>query len=403
MEATTLLSLDRFQALDLSRMFPGPYTTHILADLGMDVVRVEELAPRFGMGRDALAPSSPTPELEERYAAYNSVGRNKRSVALDLLDPKKRPQSQEVFYKLAEKADVIVEGYRPGAVKWMGVDYETIRKINPRIIYCSLTGFGQTGPYAPRPGHGGQFDALGASIVLGDDGKPASHPAPLGDLSGALHASTCIVAALLHREFTGEGQYIDVSLSAAALALMPLRAAAQSRGDMAQPRPPALGLQFLQCKDGKWLSTGNAETTFWENFCKVLGHPEWIPLRRSGTPEYDAMLAEAHRMFRTRTRSEWLEILVKAETCVAPVYDIEESLADPQMQHVGMAVNMQHPKFGNITQLGFPARLNGQAVGPGKFAPLLGQHTREVLREVGFSGKQIDDLIGAGIVKSPTE
>ena len=137
-----MLSLERFKVLDLSRMLPGPFTTHILADLGMQVTRVEELEPRYGMGRDAMTPVDLKPEEEVRATAFNTLARNKRSIALNLLDPALRPASQEVFYSLAKQADVIVEGYRPGAVTWMGVDYETIKRHNPRIIYCSLTGFG---------------------------------------------------------------------------------------------------------------------------------------------------------------------------------------------------------------------------------------------------------------------
>ena len=133
-----MLSLERYRMLDLSRFYPGPFTSHVLADLGMEVIKVEESEPRYGMPRDALSPIDPTPELEERYAAYNVLARHKNSIALNLVDPSKRPQCQDIFYRLAQRADVVLDGYRPGVLEWMGLDYETVKTYNPRIIYCSL-------------------------------------------------------------------------------------------------------------------------------------------------------------------------------------------------------------------------------------------------------------------------
>ena len=397
-----MLSLERYRMLDLSRMFPGPFTSHVLADLGMEVIRVEEPEPRYGMPRDTLSPLNHTPELEERYAAYNAVSRNKKSIALNLVDPGKRPQCQEIFYRLAQRADVVLDGYRPGTLEWMGVDYETVKAYNPRIIYCCLTGFGHTGPYARRPGHGGQFEALGGTMRLDGEGVPVGAGLALGDLSGALHATTSILAALLHREHTGEGQFIDVSLSAAAMALAVSNAAQLARGD---PRPPQAArgtnaLSLLKCKDGKWLSTGNAETIFWEAFCKALGRPEWIPLRRTQGPETEKMVKEVQKIFLTKSRDEWLEILVKADTCVAPVNDIEAALQDPHMRQIGMVWEMEHPKMGTITQTGFPVRFSGKPVPPGSFGPVLGQHTREILKEEGYSQAQIAELEQQGVVES---
>ena len=248
-----MLSLERYTVLDLSRMLPGPFASHVLADMGMRVTRVEETEARYGMGRDVLTPADLSPQDEVRYAAFNVLARNKRSIALNLLEPSMRPASQEVFYALAKQADVILEGYRPGAATWMGVDYETIKRHNPRIVYCSLTGFGQDGPYAKYPGHGTQFDALSGTILLDDSGSPISHPVPLGDVSGALYATTCIISALLHREMTGEGVHIDVPLSATAMSLMAPAASRLARTSGAErnfnrDRAP---LTYLKCQDGK--------------------------------------------------------------------------------------------------------------------------------------------------------
>ena len=398
-----MLSLNRYRMLDLSRMVPGPYTSHVLADLGMEVIKVEEPLPRYGMGRDGMTPGDLTPQEELRYAAFNGIARNKKSIALNLLDTAIRPKPQEVFYRLAKEADVVLEGYRPGALKWMGVDYETVKAHNPRIIYCSLTGFGQDGPYHKFPGHGTQFDALSGTILLDSEGNPIPHPVPLGDLSGALYATTSIVGALLHRELTGEGQHIDVPLSGTAMSLM-VGAASQLARDGERQREGRRGerasLAYLKCKDGKLLTTSNSETIFWENFCKVLGRPDWIPLYRKQGPESDRMVREVQEMFLTKTRAEWLEILSKAETCVAPVNTIGEAMEDPQMRHLGMVWEMKHPVVGNVRQLGFPVRYSGEKVPPGNFAPFLGQHTREILDRAGYSADEIVGFEKSGVVKS---
>ena len=398
-----VLSLEKYTMLDLSRTFPGPTCSHILADLGMNVIKVEEPDPRYGVGRDTFMPPDPTPEDEVRLAAHNALARNKKSIALQLLDPNLRPECQEVFYRLAEKADVVLDGYRPGAVEWMGVDYESVRKHNPRIIYCSLSGFGHDGPYMKYPAHDPNFVALASAVRRDVDGRPVPNVTSLGDINGGMYGALSILAALVNRENTGEGQYIDVSVSAAAMALMIRPAVWHTRGDPPQPPAPAQGgppnVSSLKCKDGKWLSTGNSESIFWRNFCNVLGHPEWIPLRGASAAERDQMVRDCQDLFLTKNRNEWLDILHEAETCAMPINDIGEALEDPQMRHIGMAWDMPHPKFGTITQLGFPVRFNGEPVKPGAFAPVLGEHTVDILSSFGFSHSEIDDLENRKIVK----
>ncbi len=222
---------------------------------------------------------------------------------------------------------------------------------------------------------------------------PVGYPIPLGDVSGGLYAAISIVAALLHREHTGEGSYIDVALAASAMSLMVIDASRAFRPD--QPRPPApraghdIGL--LQCRDGRWLSTGNVETVFWENFCGVLDRREWIPLLNGSEEDARQMGEEVRQLFLTKPRDEWLDILANAETCVAPVNDIVGAMADPQMNHVGMVLEMRHPTEGMIRQLGFPVRVSGQSV-PRDFAPVLGRDTRDVLRRLGYPEDEISAL-----------
>lgn len=401
-----MLSLERYRMLDLSRMLPGPFCSHLLADLGMQVIKVEEPEPRYGIGRDPFSHPDPTPEQEEWYAARNIAARNKKSIALNLVNPDIRPVPQDVFYRLVKDADVVLEGYRPGATTWMGVDYETIKKHNPKIIYCSISGYGQDGPYSKRPAHGGQFDAIGGVLPRDADGRPMSPGLAVGDMTASMYAALSIVSALLNREHTGEGQYIDVALASSALSMTMSSASMLLRGNESTERPRPVvrnPLGYIKCKDGKWITTGNLETIFWENFCKVLDHAEWIALRGAQTPEAEQMYQDIQNTFLTKTRDEWIDILVKAETVVAPVNDVADALQDPQMRHVGMAWDMPHPKYGTMTQLGFPVRFSNGAVQPGSFAPTLGQHTREVLREAGYTAEEIAEFERTGVVKTWTD
>ncbi|MSQ61510.1 MAG: CoA transferase [Dehalococcoidia bacterium] len=401
---TTVLPIERFRMLDLSRLFPGPMCSHILADMGMEVIKVEEPLPRYGIGRDMLTPADPTPEEEEHYAAYNSVARNKRSIALDLLDPKKRPRSQEVFFRLVKEADVVLNNYRPGTLEWMGIDYEKAREHNPRIIYCSITGFGQDGPYMGWPGHNSLFSAVAGTTAFEADGKPGRGSA-LGDLSGAMYGAVSILAALLHREETGQGQHIDVPMVATTMALDPLAFANYFRTRSAPPRAPSRrggwsAVNYLQCEDGRWLIAQNYEQPFWEAFCRIIDRPQYIPLHLAQSSEVEDMAKDVRDIFLTRTRDEWLALLIEGGTCAAPVNSREEALGDPQLQHLGMIWKLRHPTEGEVAQTGFPVRFSQTPVSPRDFAPVLGQHTRDILRAAGYDDAAIAELERTSVVKS---
>ena len=399
-DRTDATALGSYRMLDLSRLLPGPFASHILADMGMEVVKVEEPEPRYGMSRDVLSPIDGTPEDEERHAAYNALARGKKSVALNLLNPDFRPRSQELFYELAKGADVVLEGYRPGVLKWMGIDYETVRAHNPGIIYCSISGYGQDGPYMQYPGHDPQFSAVaGFAAQVADGGTARGHGIPLADLTGSMYAAISILAAVVERERTGEGQYIDVSMLGAVMSLATTDFSTYFR----EGRLPAArrgSLTYVRCQDGKYVSLGNAETIFWENFCRALGHEEWIALRGSQGEEYEQMVGEVEQIFLTRPRDEWLALLRDAETCIAPVHDIPGAFADPQVRHIGMALELEHPSEGEVMQLGFPVRFSRTPGAFSSFAPVLGQHTREVLRAAGLAEAELDELEQSGITKS---
>lgn len=404
-----MLPLERYRMLDLSRLMPGPMASHILADMGMDVIKVEETEPRYGQGRDVLTEPDPTPENEVKWAAYNSLARNKKSIALNLLDPNKRPRSQEVFHKLARKADVILEGYRPGVAKWMGVDYEAVRAYNPRIIYCSLSGWGPSGPYHKVGAHGNMYSGVAGTLEFAD-GKPVGQGVAPPTYSPGIYAAIGILGALLERERSGEGQQIDIPMVGAIMSFNLTSSASYFRehagehasqhagAQPAEPRGPSLA--YLKCKDGKYISTGNSETYFWENFCKVLGREDYLPLRRASGPEARRMVEDIQELFLTKTREEWLEILWKADTAAAPVNTMIEAFEDPQIRHLGMVWETKHPTEGLVKQMGFPFRFSRTPASFRNFAPLLGEHTRELLREAGYTPEQIVELERTKIVKS---
>ena len=392
--------LERYRMLDLSRFLPGPFTSHILADWGMDVLKVEETLPRYGMGRDSITPPDPTPEEDARYAAHNSLARNKRSIALNLLDPALRPASQEVFYRLVKDADVVLEGYRPGVAKWMGVDYETLRKHNPRIICCSISGYGQEGPYVKRPGHDGQFVAItGLMGGRGGDGEPRSTGVALADVSSGLWAANSILAALLEREASGAGQYIDVPMAGVVMTYG-LTASTQLKTSRYALQRTGPGLGILRCKDGQYISTGNADQLFWANFMRAVGRPDFANKRDVEGAEWEALVTDIHALFLTKPRQEWLDILVPAETCVAPIHlSMEEAFNDPQIQAIGMAWNVEHPTEGAIRQMGSPVRFSRTPAQFRNFAPVWGQETRDVLTAAGYDNAAITDLQSRGIVR----
>lgn len=396
--------LERYRMLDLSRFLPGPFTSHILADWGMDVLKVEETLPRYGMGRDSITPPDPTPEEDARYAAHNSLARNKRSIALNLLDPALRPASQEVFYRLVKDADVVLEGYRPGVAKWMGVDYETLRNHNPRIICCSISGYGQEGPYVKRPGHDGQFVAItGLMGGRGGAGEPRSTGVALADVSSGLWAANSILAALLERETSGAGQYIDVPMAGVVMTYG-LTASTQLKTSRYALQRTGPGLGILRCKDGQYISTGNADQLFWANFMRAVGREDLMNKRDVEGQEWEELVTDIHALFLTKPREEWLDILVPAETCVAPIHlSMEQAFNDPQIQAIGMAWNVEHPTEGAIRQMGSPVRFSRTPAQFRNFAPVWGQETRDVLTAAGYDSAAIADLQSRGIVRLAPE
>src|SRR5919201_4221826 len=387
--------LDGIKIIELARVAPGEFCTMMLADMGADVLKIETPEPH-GAGDTEAA----------RRAAFAFVNRNKRSLAVNL----KSPEGQTIFRKLAATADVIVEGFRPGVMKRLGADYETLRALNPRIVYCSLSGFGQDGPYRDYPAHDMNYLSLAGVLgLIGEaDRKPAIPLNLIADYGGAsLHGALGIMLALFARERTGRGQHVDVSYLDTSLSL--LAATPNMRFFFSDGLVPKRGSGFLggsypyyaiyETKDGKLLTIGCTEPWLWANFCRAIGRPDFErfarqpdQLVRAANREEQAAREEIEKIIRTRDRDDWYERLVKADVCVGKVYDVEEMVRDPQINHRQMIVEAEHPTHGRVRQVGIAIKLSETPGSVRSAAPLPGEHTDLVLKDLGLSAADIARL-----------
>lgn len=396
-----MLPLEGTRVLDLSRLAPGPFCTMILGDLGAEVLLVEEAGA--GAARRQSAVRHPSDQLgRERAAAYNALGRNKRSVGLNLKDEAAR----DIFYQLAGFADVVVEGFRPGVVARLGVDYPTLAAINSRIIYCSLSGYGQTGPYSRLVGHDINYISVGGALgIIGWPGTPPAIPLNvIADFAGGgQQAALAIVVALLAREKTGRGQYLDVAMSDGVLSLL-AAAASQYFAAGVVPRPGEYLLNggaphynVYETADGGWISLGSLEPWFWENLCRAVGRDDFIP-HEFNQEMYPQIFTAFREIFKTKTRAEWFALLSETDICAAPVYALDEALQDPHNRAREMVIEVEHPHFGPVKQVGIPSKFSETPGSVRSTAPLPGQHTDAVLSELGYDAARIDDLRARGVV-----
>ncbi|MDO8491286.1 MAG: CaiB/BaiF CoA-transferase family protein [Dehalococcoidia bacterium] len=393
------LPLEGIKVLDLSRTAPAAFCTMVLGDFGAEVLKIEQ--PQRGDTRPLGSSVSPRGPEGEREAAFNALNRNKRSIALDL----QSAAGARIFHQLARTADVIIEGFRPGVVKRLGVDYESVARDNPGIVYCSLSGYGQDGPYRERPGHDLNYISIAGVLgVIGDSaGQPVIPSNIVGDYAGGgMQAALGILMALMGRRLTGKGQHVDVSITDAVLALLTREAS----GYFLTGESPRRGRSRLtgalphynvyESSDGKYLSVACLEPHFYEGLCRTLGCEDFIPYREAIRQD---MFDRLRKSFLAKTRDEWLEFFQGKDVCISPVYDLDEVFSDPQVKHRGMVVEMEHPGQGKVRQVGIASKL---AETPGKvrsLSPLLGQHTREVLGGLGYSDGQIEEMYQGGTVQ----
>ena len=397
------MALEGIKIVDLSRLAPGPFASMLLGDLGADVLLVE--APAEAVSRGAAAPTVDD-EAAQRRRAFNALGRNKRSIVVNL----REEAGREIVHQLARDADVFLEGFRPGVVDRLGVGYQAIAHTNPRIVYCSLSGYGQTGPYSHMVGHDINYISIGGALsMIGQAGGPPAVPYnTIADFAGGgLMSAFAILAALMSRERTGRGQYLDMSMSDNVLYLL----ASMSGGVLAGGPAPARGAPGLgggsphygvyECADGKYLSLGSLEPHFWANLCDVAGRPDLEPYEYDQS-KHGEFAAHLTAMFRTKTRDEWFEALRDVELCVAPVLDLAEALADPHQRARQMVVEVADPRFGTIPQIGVGPKFSETPGTARTTTPRPGQHTREALSALGYDDAAISDLLNAGVVREAT-
>ena len=384
------------KVLDLTRLLPGPYCTLIMADYGAEVIKIEE--PGNG---DYIRWRKPA--IEGIGARHLTVNRNKKSVELNL----KTAEGQQIFKQLAAEADVIIESFRPGVMQRLGLSYEDIVQVDERIVYCSLTGYGQTGPYQQLPGH--DINYIGYSGILGligeRDGKPVIPGVQIADIGGgSLMALASICMALFHRERTGKGQYIDVSMMDGAItwlyAAMPDYFASSITPQRGTTRLDGAFAFYnvYETSDGKYMTVGASEFKFWKKLCELIGKEEWIPLHEGPAEVQEQLKQDLANLFKAYDQQHWIDLLAQEDTCVGPVHDINEMFNDPHIIARKMFKEMQHPIAGTIKQIGFPIKFSEA---PGEIyahAPILGEHTTEILTQLGYSADDIEHFRAAGAI-----
>ena len=394
--------LDGIKILELARVPPAEFPGMLLADVGADVLKIETPEPDRPLGEEWV-----------RRTIHTFTNRNKRSMTLNM----KAPDGQALFRRLASAADVIVEGFRPGVMKRLGADYEAIARLNPRIVYCSLSGFGQDGPYSNYPAHDMNYLSLAGVLgLIGESGRKPVIPLNLvADYAGAsLHGALGIVLALFARERTGRGQHVDVAYLDTSVSL--LAATPNMRFFFSDGLAPRRGEGFLggsypyyaiyETRDGKLLTIGCTEPWLLNNFCKAIGRPDLERFARkpdqfvrAANEEEDAARREIEGIIKSRDRDEWYELLVRADVCVGKVYDVEEMVRDPQINHRQMIVDVQHPTHGRVRQVGIAIKLSDTPGTIRSAAPLPNEHTDTVLAELGLSSAEVAKLREQAIIE----
>jgi crotonobetainyl-CoA:carnitine CoA-transferase CaiB-like acyl-CoA transferase len=389
--------LDGVKVLELAQIMAGPTCGMLLADLGADVIKVE----RVPGGDDTRSMSRPSVAGES--AAFMAMNRNKRGIALNL----KLPAAKDALTRMASRADVLTENYRKGALDKLGLGYEALKALNPALIYCSISGYGRTGPYADKGG----FDlvAQGMSGLMAITGEPGGAPvksgSPVCDINAGILGALGIVSAYIHRLKTGQGQLVDTSLFEAGVQQTYWQSAiyfatGTSPGPSGSAHILSAPYQAFRAADG-WLNIGGANQANWERLARVLDAPEWIADERFRTNadrmnNLQALTELMNMRLKARRVRDWISALEAVGVPCGPINSIADMVAHPQTAAREMVVELEHPRAGRTRALGLPIKLSAS---PGKVtrpAPLLGQHTREVLAEFGFSSAEVEGLLAAG-------
>ncbi len=391
-------ALEGIRVLDLTQIMAGPFCTMLLADLGAEVIKIEN--PRGGDDSRRLAP----PYFNGESAAFIAVNRNKYGIALDI----RTPAGKEVLWRLIATADVLVENFRPGTMERLGFGYESVHAKYPALVYCSISGFGHTGPERNRGGFDMVAQAMsGVMSVTGSPAEPAKVGVPISDLNAGLFASHAILAALFARTRTGEGQFVETSLMEAALAYTIW----ESNEYWATGTPPkrlgtahriAAPYQVFATANG-WIAIGAANQRNWERLVQALGRPDLLqnPLFATNSDRLanlNALVETLTQVLKTRTTETWLQLLEQADVAAGPVLTLDQVYQHPQIHARNMDIEIEHPVAGRVHAIGFPVKYSDT---PGRVyrpAPVLGQHTFRMLKSLGLSSDECSQLEAEGII-----
>ena len=390
-------ALEGVRVLDCSQILAGPFCSMLLADMGADVIKIEK--PNGGDDTRRMGP----PFIDTESAAFLAMNRNKRSIVLNF----KEQSGVQAMKTLVKDADIVIENYRTGTMARLGLGYEDLKNINPGIIYCSISGFGRTGPYANRGG----FDlvAQGMSGLMSITGVPDSPPVkvgvPIADMNAGMFATYGILTAYINKLRTKKGQYLEISLLEAAIAYTVWESAGYfATGDIAEPlgssHRNSAPYQALKTKDGH-INVGAPNQSNWERFANAIERSDLVTRNEykdnaSRLINRESLERELELTLTTKNSSEWLEVLEKSGVPAGPILNISEVWNDPQVEARNMKATLDHPTAGKITNIGLAAKLYSTPGRITKPAPLLGEHTREILVDAGYSKKNIEDLIDSG-------
>ncbi|MQF87277.1 MAG: CoA transferase [SAR202 cluster bacterium] len=401
--------LQGIKIIDLTRILSGPFCTMLMADLGADVIKIEQ--PNTGdpaRGNGPFLSTSAGSDEDEQYSTYfMSINRGKRSIAIDLA----KPEGKEILLRLIDSSDVLIENFRPGTIERLGLGYETIKARNPRIIMASISGFGQTGPYAYRPALDVIVQGMGGMLsITGEPGRGPVRPgASIGDITAALFTTIAIESALLERHQSDEGQYIDVSMldcqvSIMENAFMRYFTLGQIPERIGTRHPSSTPFQAFETSDGHVVvAIMGGSTDQWPLFCAAIDRVDLIDDERyvtgwGRTQNYDELIPIIEDALRQKTTSEWVQILSEMGVPVGPVQNIEQVANDPQVNHRDMFINLDHPHLGSVKFTGNPIKFSRTPAMPHKFPPQLGEDTGEILYSLGFKDNHINLLREKGVI-----
>ena len=393
-------ALDGIRVLDLTRALAGPFCTLMLGDYGADVIKIE--IPGTGDDTRSWGP----PFIGDESAYFLSINRNKRSLTLNFKEEKAR----EIFLKLVEGSDVVVENFTPGVMGRFGLEYETVKRANPGVIYCSISGFGQNGPYQSRPA----YDQImqGISGLMSITGQPGGEPEKIGiavsDIGAGMWAAFAVMSALYRREQDGEGQYIDISMLDAQVAWLTYQAGyyfAYGRPPqrLGKAHPTLVPYQAFMARDGKYFNVAVGSERLWERFCQgvkredLKDHPNYATngVRVEHRAELAPLLQE---YFLTRDADEWVADLQANNVPAGPINDLADVFADPQVLHRDMFLEIPHPTLGTVKQTGLPIKFGRTPGGMDQHPPLLGEHNQAILSDLGYTTAEIEELQARAVI-----